>query len=257
MLLCIDIGNTNITLGCYAEKTLRFVSRMYSLRQKCADEYASSLDDILHLHGTEPQEIDGAIISSVVPELTVSLTQAVETVCRVTPLTVGAQCCGNFQTEALPVSQVGADLIVDSVAAAKKYELPCIIADLGTATKLIYIDKDGKFDGCIIAPGMKISLDALTQGAALLPSISFTVPQKVLGTDTVACMQSGSVNGTAAMLDGLTDRIFDELSIESASLVATGGYSRAVLPCCRRTFQYDENLLLDGLQMIYEMAMKN
>ena len=256
MLLCIDIGNTNITLGCFAGETLRFVSRLYSLRQKCADEYASSLDDILHLHGVQPKEIDGAILSSVVPELTDCFTSAVKTVCGRTPLIVGAGCCGSFRTDALPVSQVGADLIVDSVAAAQKYPLPCVIADLGTATKLIYLDAEGKFDGCIIAPGMKISLDALTRGAALLPSISFTVPETVLGTNTVACMQSGSVYGTAAMLDGLTDRILAELGIESASLVATGGYSRGVLPCCRRSFRYDEHLLLDGLRMIYAAEHK-
>ncbi len=253
MLLCIDIGNTSITLGCYEGNDLHFVSRMYSLRQKSGDEYASSLDDILHLHAVLPKRIDGAIISSVVPELTDCLTTAVQTVCGLTPLIVGAGCCGSFRTDALPVSQVGADLIVDSVAAAQKYPLPCVIADLGTATKLIYIDENGKFDGCVIAPGMKISLDALTQGAALLPSVSFTVPEKVLGTDTVGCMQSGSVYGTAAMLDGLIDRILEELGSDSASLVATGGYSRGVIPCCRRAFCYDEHLLLDGLREIYEM----
>ena len=254
MLLCIDIGNTSITLGCYDKETLRFVSRMYSLRQKSGDEYASSLDDILHLHGASPTEIDGAIVSSVVPELTDCLTAAVKTVCNLTPLIVGAGCCGSFRTDALPVSQVGADLIVDSVAAAAKYPLPCIVADLGTATKIIYIDEAGKFNGCVIAPGMKISLDALTQGAALLPAVGFTVPKKVLGTNTVACMQSGSVFGTAAMLDGMIDRIFDELGIESASLVATGGYSSGVVSCCRKAFQYDEHLLLDGLREIFETA---
>ena len=252
MLLCIDIGNTSITLGCYEGETLRFVSRMYSLRQKSGDEYASSLDDILHLHGTAAKEIDGAIISSVVPELTDCLTAAVDTVCGLTPMIVGAGCCGSFRTDALPVSQVGADLIVDSVAAAEKYPLPCIIADLGTATKLIYIDENGKFDGCVIAPGMRISLDALTRGAALLPSVSFTVPEKVLGTNTVACMQSGSIYGTAAMLDGMIDRILEELGSETASLVATGGYSRSVISCCKKAFQFDEHLLLDGLRIIYE-----
>ena len=235
MLLCIDIGNTSITLGCYEGETLRFVSRMYSLRQKSGDEYASSLDDILHLHGTAD-----------------CLTAAVDTVCGLTPMIVGAGCCGSFRTDALPVSQVGADLIVDSVAAAEKYPLPCIIADLGTATKLIYIDENGKFDGCVIAPGMRISLDALTRGAALLPSVSFTVPEKVLGTNTVACMQSGSIYGTAAMLDGMIDRILEELGSETASLVATGGYSRSVISCCKKAFQFDEHLLLDGLRIIYE-----
>ena len=253
MLLCIDIGNTNITLGCYDGETLRFVSRMYSLRQKSGDEYASSLSDILQLHGTAPEDIDGAIISSVVPELTDCLTAAVQTVCGRMPLTVGPQCCGSFQTDVLPVSQVGADLIVDSVAAKEKYPLPCVVADLGTATKLIYVDAEGKFGGCVIAPGMKISLDALTHGAALLPSISFTVPERVLGTNTVDCMLAGSVFGTAAMLDGMVDRILEELGLSELTLVATGGYSHGVLSCCRRAFRYDEHLLLDGLRMIYAM----
>ncbi|MBR3095865.1 MAG: type III pantothenate kinase, partial [Clostridia bacterium] len=112
-----------------------------------------------------------------------------------------------FVTDVIPVSQVGADLITAAVAAKAKYPLPCLVADLGTATKIIAIDKDGKFLGCTIAPGVKISLNALASGTALLPAISFTMPEKAIGTDTIECMQSGLVFGTAAMLDGMVQRM--------------------------------------------------
>ena len=256
MLLCFDIGNTNITMGCFAEEKLLFVSRLFALRQKTSDEYASSLDDALHLNGIGKEQIDGAIISSVVPELTDCLFSAIKTVCGVKALIVGPDCCGGFHSDALPTSQIGADLIVDTVAATASYPLPCLVADLGTATKIIVINSDGRFAGCTIAPGVKISLDALAHGTALLPAISFTTPEKAIGTNTIDCMRSGIVFGTAAMLDGMIERILEELGVDSATLVATGGYSRFIVPCCKRKFIYDEHLLLNGLRMIYDLAAK-
>ena len=252
MLLAIDIGNTNINLGCFADGALLFTSRVYSELHRTADEYATMLLDIFHLHAVRGSQFKGAILSSVVPELTDLLSQAVKTVLGKEPLIVGEQVHDGFETDVLPVSQIGADLIAGTVGAVGKYPLPCLVADLGTATKIIVIDKDGKFRGCTIAPGVKISLDALAKGTALLPSISFTMPEKAIGTNTIECMQSGLVFGTAAMLDGMVDRILAELGVEKASLIATGGLSHGIVPCCKREFVYDRHLLLDGLRMMYE-----
>lgn len=252
MLLAIDIGNTNINLGCFADGALLFTSRVYSEQHRTADEYATMLLDILSLHAVRGAQFRGSILSSVVPELTDLLSRAVKTVLGKQPLVVGAEVHDGFVTDVIPVSQVGADLITGTVAAKAKYPLPCLVADLGTATKIIAIDKTGKFLGCTIAPGVKISLNALSGGTALLPFISFTMPEKVIGTDTVACMQSGLIFGTAAMLDGMVKRMQEEMGIENATLVATGGLSGGIVPCCRENFHYDKYLLLDGLRLMYE-----
>ncbi len=252
MLLAIDIGNTNINLGCFADGALLFTSRVYSEQHRTADEYATMLLDILHLHPVRGSQFRGAILSSVVPELTDLLSEAVTTVLGKAPLIVGADVHDGFVTDVIPVSQVGADLITAAVAAKAKYPLPCLVADLGTATKIIAIDKDGKFLGCTIAPGVKISLNALASGTALLPAISFTMPEKAIGTDTIECMQSGLVFGTAAMLDGMVQRMQAEMGAERATLVATGGLSGGIVPCCKENFIYDRHLLLDGLRVMYE-----
>ena len=252
MLLAFDIGNTNITLGCFDGDTLRFVSRMFSAAEKASDEIAVSLLNILHIHQTRTEDIDGAIISSVVPVLTQTVAQAVTTLTGKLPRIVGPEHHGCFKVDILPIEQIGADLIAASVAAVKKYPLPCLVADLGTATKILVIDESGRFCGCTIAPGVKISADALNKRTALLPAVNFTVPKHAIGTNTTECIQSGIVFGTAAMLDGMVQRILKELHVPRATLVATGGYSKSILPCCEQTFTYDENLLLDGLRAIYE-----
>ena len=251
MLLAIDMGNTNITLGGYDGDRLVFVSRLFTARNKSSDEYAINLLDIFNLYKVNPSDFTGAILASVVPELTVS---AVKRTTGIEPITVGGEHNGNLKIEILPVSQLGADLIAGSIGAIRKYPLPCLVADLGTATKILAIDKDGTFRGCTISPGVKISLDALARGTALLPSVSFTAPKKAIGENTTECMQSGIVFGTAAMLDGLIRRISKELGYDNVTVVATGGYSPAIIPSCETDIIYDENLLLDGLREIYEKS---
>lgn len=252
MILAIDIGNTNITIGGYNGSELTFVSRMYTARNKASDEFAVGLLDIFNLYGVSPDDFSGAVLSSVVPQLTDVFSRALKLIIKAKPIIVGEKHYGNLKVEVLPVSQLGADLIAGCIGAVGKYPLPCVVADLGTATKLLVLDRDGFFSGCIIAPGVKISLDALASGAALLPSISFTKPERAIGTNTVECMQSGSVFGTAAMLDGLIKRIKSELGEEKATVVATGGYSNGIIPCCETEIIYDENLVLDGLKIIYD-----
>lgn len=256
MLLVIDIGNTNITLGCYKNDELIFVSRMYTSRKKSGDEFAFELIELLKLHDVSPLDFSGAIISSVVPEILHEIIYSVQMTLKKTPLVVGEEYNGNFKVDILPISQLGADLIAVSIGAIEKYPMPCLIADLGTATKIVVLDENGKFIGCTISPGVKISLEALAKQTSLLPSISLTVPKKTVGTNTTECMQSGIVFGTAAMLDGLTDRIIEELNIDKATIVATGGYAKGIVPCCKQDIIFDKNLILDGLKAIYDRAQK-
>ncbi len=251
MLLAVDIGNTSITLGAYKNNELVFTTRMFTDRHKSADEYAIKLLDILNLYGAAPDGFKGAIISSVVPEITAYFSSAIEKVIGKKPLIVGQEHNGNLKVYILPVSYLGADLIAASIGAIGKYPLPCLVADLGTATKILVIDKDGVFRGCTISPGVKISLDALANNTSLLPAISLSKPERAIGENTVECMQSGIVYGTAAMLDGLITRIKAELGEDDVTVIATGGYSKTISECCETKMVYDENLLLDGLRLIY------
>lgn len=254
VLFTADIGNTSISVGVYKDASLAFTSRIFTDKSKSADGYALALNDIINCSGLSQQTFSGAIISSVVPEVTDNFSLAVKMLTGKKPLTVGEEYNGGLKIEILPVSHLGADLIAASIGAISKYPLPCLIADLGTATKIIVIDKDGVFRGCTISPGVKISLDALSQNASLLPEISLTKPERAIGENTVACMQSGIVFGTAGMLDGLIKRICRELDTEKATVIATGGYSKAISECCETEMLYDENLILDGLKVIYEKA---
>lgn len=254
MLLTVDIGNTSITLGAYKNNDLVFTARLMTDREKNGDEYAAVLSDILKLNNAEPDGFEGAIISSVVPEITGNFSLALKKIIGKEPLIVGEKYNGNLKVHILPVSYLGADLIAASVGATEKYPLPCLVADLGTATKILVIDNDGVFRGCTISPGVKISLEALAEKASLLPEISLERPERVIGENTVECMQSGIVYGTAAMLDGLVKRIKEELGAENVTVVATGGYSKTIAECCETEIIYDENLLLDGLKVIYNKA---
>ena len=255
MLLATDIGNTGITLGAFKDNKLIFTKRILTDKSKSTDEYANELSEIIGHYGTKATNYNGAIISSVVPEVTPAFSQAVEKTLGKTPLTVGEKHNGGLRVEILPVSYLGADLIAASVGAISKYPLPCLVADLGTATKILVIDKEGIFKGCTISPGIKISLDALSEKTSLLPKISLEAPKRVIGENTVECMQSGIVFGTAAMLDGLVSRIKKELKEEKVTVIATGGYSESISPLCETDMIYDEFLLLDGLKVIYEKAM--
>lgn len=254
MLLAIDMGNTNITLGAYKEDELVFVSRLYTSRHKSSDEFAIDFLDIFNLYSVSPKDFTGCVFASVVPELTDPIVRAIKHTIGIEPILVGGEYNANLKIDILPIEYLGADLIAGAVAAREKYPLPCLVADLGTATKILVIDKDGAFRGCTISPGVKISLDALAKNAALLPSVSFTTPKKAVGENTTECMQSGIVFGTAAMLDGMIKRIKNELGYKECTVVATGGYSTGIIPCCEEKIIYDENLLLDGLKEIYAKA---
>ena len=254
MLLALDMGNTNITIGVYEKDSLRFESRLATDCAKMEDQYAVEIMDILRLYGIEPREIEGAI-SSVVPPLDRAIAGAVEKITGVAPMMVGPGTKTGIDIRIDNPAQLGADLLVGAVAAVARYGAPCIIWDLGTATTVSVVNDKGWFLGGAIMPGIGVSFNHLTQKTALLPSIRMEAPRHVIGPNSIECMQSGAIFGTASMLDGMCERIEQELGYPT-TVVATGGLGRMVVPYCRRPMVYDDNLLLEGLRLIYEKNKK-
>ena len=251
MLLALDMGNTNITIGVFEGEKLRLESRIATDHTKMEDQYAVELLDILRLYGVNEREFEGAVISSVVPPLNQVIRRAVEKVTGVSPLLVGPGIKTGLDVRIDNPAQLGADLLVGAVAAIARFGAPCIIWDLGTATTVSVVDKNGVFRGGAIMPGVGVSFDTLASRASQLQRISFEAPEKVVGGRTIASMQSGAVYGTAAMLDGMCDRIEEEMGY-SMTVVATGGLGREIVRHCKREITYDDTLLLTGLYRIYE-----
>lgn len=251
MLLTIDIGNTNITLGLFDGELLKLTARLATDQRKTGDEYAVAIKDILTLHGEAVESVEDCIISSVVPSVGASVGNAVATLCDVVPLLLGPGIKTGLNIKIDNPAQLGADLAAGAVGALHEYTMPCIIIDMGTATTLSVLDKNGAFLGGSIAAGVRMTLRALAEGTAALPSINVASPKSVIGRNTVDCMQSGLILGTAAMLDGLIDRIEDELG-EKATVIATGGLSKEIINHCKNDIIYNENLLLEGLRLIWE-----
>ena len=251
MLLTIDIGNTNITLGAYDSGILVFTARLATENIKTADQYAAEIKDILSLYGQDYSDVEDCIISSVVPAVGRSVSEAVSKLCDIVPLMLGPGVKTGLNIKIDNPAQLGADLVAGAVGAIDEYTMPCVIIDMGTASTISVLDRSGAFLGGAIAAGVRLTLKALAENTAQLPSISIEAPSAVIGSNTVECMQSGLVYGTAAMLDGLLDKIEQELG-ETPTVVATGGMSKEIIPHCRRNIIYNENLLLDGLRVIYE-----
>jgi len=255
MLLTVDIGNTNITLGIFENDSLLFTSRLATDRKRTGDQYAVELLNIFKLHNAEISEFSGAIISSVVPEVTEHLKAAVETVTGKNPFILHSDIGSGLKIVNEAVGQLGADIAAVSIAAINKYPLPCFIMDLGTATKVILIDENEMFMGCTISAGVGISLDALSSRTSQLPAVSLKAPESSIGTNTVDSMKSGVVFGTAAMLDGLAKRMEKDFGRKVMSTIATGGLSKEIAKNCEREVIYDENLILEGLKIIYERSL--
>ena len=251
MILALDIGNTNITLGCFDGKELKFISRIASDPSRMEDQYAIELRDILDIYGISPKELEGSIIGSVVPPLTRYISGAVEKISHTKPILIepGIKTGLNIRIDNPAI--LGADLVVGCVAALEHFTAPCIIIDMGTATTISVIDKNKSMLGGCILPGVRISLDALCARTAQLPKISLKEPKHIIVANSIDCMASGSVFGTAAMIDGMIERIEDELGY-SATVIATGGLAHEIIPYCKKEVVLDENLLLEGLRLLYE-----
>lgn len=251
MLLALDLGNTNLTVGVFDGEDLVCECRLATNRSRTGDQYAVELLSILKLHDVEPKAIDGAILSSVVPGLDAVLCAAVERIVGVQPLMVGPGVKTGMNIRIDNPAQLGADLLVGAVAAVKKYGTPCIVWDLGTATTVSAIDQNGVFRGGAIMPGVATSLDSLISNASLLQRVHIKAPDRAIGTNTGDSLRSGAVLGTASMMEGMCDRIEEELGV-TATVIVTGGLGKEIAAACRRETVYDDRLLLDGLRLIYD-----
>ena len=251
MILTVDVGNTNITLGAYEGDVLQFISRLATDSSRTDDQYAIELTAVLRLHAVAPEGVESAVIGSVVPELTGTLYSAVHKLTGVPPLVVGSETETGLRVLLENPSQLGADLAAGAIGLIGKYELPAMAVDLGSATKMYVVDAEGGYHGGMIAPGVRISLDALASRCSQLPTVSLRAPSKAVCTETVEAIQSGSILGTASMIDGMIDRFSEEMG-EMKTVVATGGLAKCIIPHCRRKVILDENLILDGLRIIYE-----
>ena len=251
MLLAVDIGNTNITLGAYNSNILEFTARLATDTRKTDDQYAVEIKQLLSLYGIEPGDIEDCIISSVVPSVGKSISRAVSKLCQIVPLTLGPGVKTGLNIKIDNPAQLGADLVAGAVGAIDAYKMPCVIIDMGTASTVSVLDRNGAFLGGVIAAGVRLTLKALTENTAQLPAIPIEAPKSVIGTNTTESMQSGLVYGTASMIDGLLEKITAELG-ETPTVPATGGLSKEVISHCKTNIIYNENLLLEGLRVIYE-----
>ncbi len=251
MILAIDIGNTHTVIGGIDAEKTRFVERVSTDRNRTDLEYAVLLRNALNLHGITDGTIEGAIVSSVVPPVTQAIRGAVQKVLGITPMQVSAGMKSGMNIRMDNPASVGSDLIADAVGALSCYPAPLIIFDFGTASTVSVIDRDRNYIGGMIFPGAALSLSALSARTAQLPAIDLTAPKKLIGTNTVDCMKAGVIYSNAAAMDGLTERISEELG-QKATAVATGGLAKLIVPYCRTGIILDEDLLLKGLRVFYE-----
>lgn len=251
MLLTADVGNTNIKLGLYEGKTLRYRLRFCTNGKMTSDEFAVELYTFFQIYEIDYRKIDGSIISSVVPKVTQPLTEAIEIVTGVRSLVIGPGLKSGMVLKIDRPETLGGDIVCGCVGAVEAYGAPVIVIFMGTATVIAYVDPERAYRGGVIAPGVGISLDALTSNGALLPAVDLKAPKKVIGTNTVDCMRSGIMHGSACMLDGMIDKFMQE-SGTSCKIVATGGLAPQMIQNCRHEIIFEENIILDGLRSIFE-----
>lgn len=250
MLLAIDIGNTNLVIGCFQDNELKFKARIATDTARTSDQYGVEIKNMMEAYGVRVSDIEDCIISSVVPPVFNSVRTGVWKVIGKQPLVLGPGLKTGLNIHMDVPSQVGSDRIVLAVGALAEYKAPMILMDLGTATTMEVVEPENLYVGGIIFPGVKISLDAMTSRCAQLPGISLDKPKRVIGKNTVDCMRSGMMYGTAAMIDGLVERIEEELG-HPCTLIATGGMAQFITPLCKRDIILDKNLLLKGLNVLY------
>ena len=250
MILTIDIGNSNIVLGGVKDHDIVFEARLRTETTKTSDQYCVDLKILLDVYGFAAADIEGTIIASVVPQVLNSMKTAVKKLTGKPCLVVGPGLKTGLDIRLENPNQTGADLVVGCVAALREHKPPMIVIDMGTATTMVVLDEKGALVGGCICPGVKISLDALTQQTALLPGLQLDQPKKAIGRNTIDCMRSGIMMGTACMLDGMVERMEEELGCKT-TVIATGGIAKFVTPMCRTPMIYDQDLLIKGLATLY------
>lgn len=250
MILVVDIGNTNIVLGAFLQDELKFTSRIATDTNKTNDEFAVILNGIFSLYNVNPNEVEGIIISSVVPQLVTIFENALSRIFTAKILVVGPGIKTGFQIKIDNPAQLGTDMVCNVSGALSEFSGPLIVIDMGTATTITVVDENGNILGGSISPGLKISLNALSGGTAQLPFINLDNVKKVIGSNTIDCMQSGVIYGCASMIDGMIDRISKELNA-SPQVILTGGMSSKVIPHCLHKVIHRPNLLVTGLYNLY------
>lgn len=251
MILAIDIGNTNIVMGCINREKTFFIERLSTVRTKTELEYAVDIKTVLDIYHIDKGAVTGCIISSVVPQITNVVRLAAEKILEQEVLVLGPGLKTGLNILMDNPASLGADLVANAVAGIALYPLPLAIIDMGTASTVSVVDEKKHYVGGMIFPGIGVSLDALTAHASQLSGISIEAPKRVIGKNTIECMKSGLIYSNAAALDGIVDRIEEELGQE-ITVVATGGLAKKIVPYCRRKIILDEELLLKGLLVIYE-----
>ena len=231
MILAIDVGNTNIVLGCIDGDECLFVERLSTVRTKTELEYAIDIKNVLDIYHIHRSDIEGGIVSSVVPQITNIVKLAVEKILKKEVLVVGAGIKTGLNIRMDNPAQLGSDLVVNAVAGIAEYPVPLLILDLGTANTVSVIDKNKNYIGGMIYPGIGVSLDSLTARASQLGGIGIEAPEHIIGKNTVECMKSGIIYSSAAAIDGIIDRLQDELEGE-ATVIATGGLAKKIVPHC-------------------------
>lgn len=257
MLLVIDVGNTNTSLGVFRGSELVAHWRLTTNRARTVDEYGVHARNLFELAGLDFKAINAIAIASVVPPLNFTLKTMAETYFNLSPLFVDSETNTGLTILYEPAADVGADRIVDAVAAIEKYGAPCIIVDFGTATTFDVINEAGQYLGGVITPGIMISSDALFERAAKLPRVDIKRPQRVIGTSTTTAMQSGLYHGYTSLVDGVLRKIIEELGTgKKPRVIATGGLAPLIAKGSEYIEEVDDTLTLEGLRLIYERTKR-
>lgn len=251
MLLVVDVGNTNIKFGIYKDKELVFEARTATDRNKTSDQFTAEIYTLLQINKIDISHITGCALSSVVPRVTAPLVTAIKNLTNgVEPVVVGPGIKTGLNIKIDNPAATGSDLVASCVAAAAIYPCPCIIIGMGTATTMLVLDSNKSMIGGALMPGVAISLNALTSTSALLPAVALDAPEKTIGKNNDECMRSGLVFGTACMLDGMIEKIENELG-QSCTVVATGGIAPTIISSCQRNIILRDDLILEGLRIIH------
>ncbi|MGL5972893.1 MAG: type III pantothenate kinase [Oscillospiraceae bacterium] len=252
MVLAIDIGNSNIVIGGYQQKELQFDFRLCTDTNKTEFEYSYSIKNILDISGINIQDIKGCIISSVVPQISYIVKDAIKIIHDIKIIMVEPGIKTGVNIKIDNPAQLGSDLLCTAVGVISRYSLPAIVVDLGTATKFTAIDSNKNLLGGSIIPGVSVSLDALISKTAQLPYISLEAKGDIttIGTNTIDCMRSGVVLGTACTIDGMVKK-YKKVLGDNVTVIGCGGLVSSILPYCEEKLIYDKNLILNGLIDLY------
>ena len=250
MLLTIDIGNSNIVFSLSGSE--RKLHRLETMPDRSAEEYLPQVAELFSREKVDLSVVDGVVLCSVVPELVPVMSRVTRELTGLTPYVISPASESGLTLAIAEADTLGADILAADAAAAAEYPLPAIIYDMGTATTVTVVDKDRRYIGGAILPGVRLGINALFSGTAQLPSVPVQAPPRAICGTALESIQSGAVFGAAAMMDGLAERFEAELG-EKCTLIATGGLAGCIVPHCRRDFIYDESLLLRGMELIYRM----